>query len=63
MVIPPRTSHRGGRNGHQSDGAGRKMSQLEPVVLHQREEGGQWRHQPHQGVRREEDEVPRPHVG
>jgi hypothetical protein len=50
-------------DGHQSDGVGRKMLQLEPVVLQQREEGGQRRHQPHQGVRREEDEVPRPHVG
>jgi hypothetical protein len=31
---------------HQSDGVGRKMLQLEPIVLQQREEdGGQWRHQ------------------
>jgi hypothetical protein len=27
-------------NGHQSDGVGRKMLQLEPIVLQQREEGG-----------------------
>jgi hypothetical protein len=51
-------------DGHQSDGLGRKMLQLEPVVLQQREEeGGQWWHQPRQGVCREEDKVPRPHVG
>jgi hypothetical protein len=51
-------------DGHQSDGVGREMLQLEPVVLQQcEEEGGQWRHQPGQGVRHEEDEVTRPHVG
>jgi hypothetical protein len=51
-------------NGHQSDGVGREMLQLEPIVLQQREEeGGQWRHQPSQGVRHEEDKVTRPHVG
>jgi hypothetical protein len=40
-----------------------KMLQLEPVVLQQREEEGQRQHQPRQGVRREEDKVPQPHVG
>jgi hypothetical protein len=49
---------------HQGDEVGRKMLQLEPVVLQQRkEEGGQWRYQPRHGVCREEDEVPQPHVG
>jgi hypothetical protein len=50
-------------DGHQSNGVGRKMLQLEPILLQQREEGGQRRHQPRQGIRREEDEVPGPHVG
>jgi hypothetical protein len=40
-----------------------EVLQLEPVVLQQREEGGQRRHQPDQGVCRKEDEVTRPHVG
>jgi hypothetical protein len=52
------------KDDHQSDGVRRKMLQLEPVVLQQcEEEGGQRRHQSHQGVRCEEDKVPRPHVG
>jgi hypothetical protein len=51
-------------DGHQSDELGREVLQLEPVVLQQREEeGGQWRHQPSQGVRHKEDKVTRPHVG
>jgi hypothetical protein len=64
-----RNSHTDGRNphehltevdedGHQHDGVGRKVMQLEPVILQQREEeGGQRWHQPGQGVRRKEDEV------
>jgi hypothetical protein len=31
-------------DGHQSDGVGREVLQLEPIVLQQREEGGQRRH-------------------
>jgi hypothetical protein len=36
------------------------MSKLKPVMLQQhKEEGGEWRHEPCQGVRREVDEVAR----
>jgi hypothetical protein len=51
-------------DGHQCDGVGRKVLQLEPVILQQREEeGGQRRHQPSQGIRCKENEVFWPHVG
>jgi hypothetical protein len=46
-------------DGHQHNGVGREVLQLEPVILQQREEeGGQRWHQPNQGVCRKEDEVP-----
>jgi hypothetical protein len=49
---------------HQCDGVGGKVLQLEPVKLQQREEKRrQRRHQPGQGVRREEDEIPWLQVG
>jgi hypothetical protein len=51
------------KDGHQSDGVGREVLQLEPVVLQQRLDGGQQWHQPSQGVRCKEDEVTRPHIG
>jgi hypothetical protein len=46
-------------DGHQRNGVGGEVLQLEPIILQQREEeGGQRWHQPSQGVRRKEDKVP-----
>jgi hypothetical protein len=51
-------------DSHQCDGVGGKVLQLEPIILQQREEeGGQWQHQPSQGVHCKEDELSWPHVG
>jgi hypothetical protein len=49
-------------DGHQRNGVGREVPQLEPIILQYREEEGQRRHQPSQGVRRKEVKVPQPHV-
>jgi hypothetical protein len=51
-------------DGHQRDGVRRKVLQLEPIILEQREkEGGQRRHQPGQGICHKENEVSWLHVG
>jgi hypothetical protein len=46
-------------DGHQRNGVGREVLQVEPIILQQREEEGrQRRHQPSHGVHRKEDKVP-----